>query len=158
MQKQIKSLLGVNDSISPSTLNRINQLNNQLNALQAKLASGNYARGGVIGGSSRPVSKYQDNTVINAQVGEGVVTLDGMKMLGAAGLQAINNQQNLFAPVVINNSQKSTNAGTLVVELSPIDRQLLAANQNVTVTIGRDEIARATNAANLNTANRSANG
>lgn len=155
LQGQISKILATGaDNVAAR---QVPPLQKQLDALQAKLASGNYFRGGVVGGSSRPVSKFADNTIINAQVGEGVVNLDGMKMLGASGLNAINNQQNPFPPIVIN-SQNNANPGTLVVELSPIDRQLLAANKNVSVTIARDDIARATNAANFNTASRGANG
>lgn len=160
INQQISNLQGSKRVMldGPTADARRKQIDAQIKALQDKLASGNYYRGGVVGGSSRPVSKFADNTTINAQVGEGIINLDGMKMLGAAGLNAINNQQNPFAPVVINNSQKSGNAGTLVVELSPIDRQLLADGKNVTVAISQDVVARATNAANLNTASRGANG
>lgn len=160
INKQISDLQGQKNVLlaGPTSAARKKSIDQQIAALNAKLASGNFYRGGTIGGSSRPTSKFADNTTINAQVGEGVVNLDGMKMLGANGLNAINNQQNPFPPVIINNSQNSGNTGTLVVELSPIDRQLIAQGKNVSVNISQDVVARATNAANLNTASRGANG
>jgi len=138
---------------------RTNAIQGKINAINQKLASGNYASGGLITGGQRPANRGVDNTTINAQYGEGVVNLKGMDYLGTDGLNAINNQQNPFPPsVVYVSSPSTTNSGTVEVELSPIDRQLLAAAGNVMLSIGPDVVARATNAANLNTARRGANG
>jgi len=125
--------------------------------IQAKLVNGNYATGGVIGGGSRPAYSNQDNTMINAQFGEGVVSLKGMAYLGADGLKAINQQQNPFPPVIVN-STTGANSGTVQVELSPIDRQLLANAGNVSLSIAGKTIAGTANAVNLNNARRGANG
>jgi len=138
---------------------RTNALQGQLNALLARLASGNYASGGLITGGQRPANRGVDNTMINAQFGEGVVNLKGMDYLGTDGLNAINNQQNPFPPtIVFRDSPSTTKSGTVVVELSLIDRQLIAANKNVTVSIGRDAVANAANAANFDNSQRGANG
>lgn len=163
LTRQRTKLLGNGaDNVAQRNLGQINSIQKQIEALTAQLNSLGYARGGMVGGvpgAGRSASRYGDDILANLKVGEGVVTLDGMKTLGGlGGLNAINNQQNPFPPVVINNSQNNNNSGTLVVELSPIDRQLIASGKNVQVTIGRDEVARAANAANLNTANRGANG
>lgn len=138
---------------------RTNSIQTQINNINSRLRSGNYASGGVITGGQRPANRGVDNTMINAQFGEGVVNLKGMDYLGSDGLNAINNQQNPFPPTVIfRDSPKASNSGTVVVELSPIDRQLIQAGKNVTVVVGRNDIANAANAANFDNSQRGANG
>lgn len=155
LQKQFDAQTGPEGNLSRAAVATLSQLN----ALKAKLASGNYAGGGVIRGGARPASSKVDNTMINAQYGEGVVNLKGMAFLGADGLKAINKQQNPFPPVVINaGSTNANNGGSVQVELSAIDRQLLARAGNVTLSIDGKVIAGTANAVNLNGARRGSNG
>jgi len=164
IQKDITALVGQYAAYNlgaPTALSvsQMAQLQGRIAFQQARLASGNYASGGLITGGQRPANRSLDNTMINAQFGEGVVNLKGMSFLGVDGLNAINNQQNPFPPqVVYVNSPSSNNSGTMEVSLSPIDRQLIAAGQAVTVTIPRTAVAGATNAANLDNSLRGANG
>lgn len=162
IQRDIAVQVGiVNSSVGSDVASfiRRNTATAVIAALQAKLATGNYASGGVITGGQRPANRSVDNTTINAQYGEGIVNLKGMDYLGADGLNAINNQQNPFPPTVIfRDSPKAGNSGTVVVELSPIDRQLIQAGKNVSVVIGRSDIANAANAANFDNSQRGANG
>lgn len=153
LQKQFDSQTGPEGNLSRAAVATLSQIN----ALKAKLASGNYASGGVIRGGARPASSKVDNTMINAQYGEGVVNLKGMAFLGADGLKAINKQQNPFPPIIVN-STTAQNSGTVQVELSSIDRQLLARAGNVTLSIDGKVIAGTANAVNLNGARRGSNG
>jgi hypothetical protein len=132
----------------------------QMNAVQRQieLTQGNYAKGGIIGGGGRPVNRGVDDVMINAQLGESILTQKTTAWLGADALDLLNRQQNPFAPQVIVQQQASpfSQTQTIVVELSAQDRMLLAEMGNPVVRISGAAIHQVNSLGNVQSAGRGA--
>ena len=128
-------------------------LSNQINALQKKLASGSYASGGYTGAGG----KYQPAGVVHR--GEYVVPSQYVNQ--SSGLPNAN-----FLSQLQNGMPGYANGGfvgggmgdgTMMVELSPFDRKLLADAGNVQLRVNGKVVAEATNQNNFNEARRGSN-
>lgn len=151
LNTQLSALLAKSDGAGNM---QIASIQNQINALRSQLTSGNYATGGVIGGVSRAPSKYRDNTMINAQLGEGVVNLNGMKYLGSDGLDALNQGQNPFGPNIVV-AQGPATSGDMIVSLNQYERQLLIDIRNhIGTTLLGSTLQTVVNSENANSARR----
>lgn len=128
-------------------------ISNQIAAWTAQLNSGNYAGGGFTGRGD----KYAPAGVVHK--GEYVVPKQmvnqstGLPYADAFGAIARGYMSGGYVSAPSGIKMPST----LMVELSPTDRALLAANGNVTVTIDGRVIANAVNNSNTQNARRGAN-
>ena len=129
-------------------------LSNQIDALQKKLASGNYASGGYTGAGG----KYQPAGIVHR--GEYVVPSQHVNQ--STGLPNAG-----FLAQLQNGVRSYANGGfvgggmspgdAMMVELSPYDRKLLENAGNVQLRVDGKVVASATNRSNFNEARRGSN-
>lgn len=117
-----------------------NSLQSRIAALVNQLNSGGYKGGGYTGGGSPSAPAG----IVHKK--EFVFDAPSTAAIGVNNLQAMMNSRTI--PTAPNTS------GIMVVELSATDRQLLAAAGNVSLSIGGQVVATASNGANLVSAKR----
>jgi TP901 family phage tail tape measure protein len=119
----------------------------QIQALEKKLNSGNFASGGYTGSGS----KYQPAGIVHA--GEYVIPREQVNQ--TTGLPYFMNQPRSFAQMGYTGAAAQT--GPMMVELSPYDRNLLAQAGNVQLRLDGRIVAQNTNANNTVAAQRGNN-
>lgn len=110
-----------------------------------------YSTGGRVYG---PGSTTSDDVNAALSKDEYVVKASAAQKIGYKTLDMINNGQMPTSGYTSTGTSVAAMPGTMVVELSSYDRSLLAAAGNVSLQIGQDVVARASNGANLKASRR----
>lgn len=118
---------------------RMGAIQNRLQQISAAINSGSYRSGTAWTGSGNP---WEIAGVVHNR--EAVLNETGTSMVPRQFIEAANQGRNPwgYGPTQVQASMP----GRMVVELSPVDRQLLAEGATVTVMLGADQVARATSA------------
>lgn len=143
-QKGIRGLEGVNA-----------QLQLQIDSINALIASGNYASGGLIRGRGTPTS---DSIPINASNGEFMMQASAVRAYGTDFMTAIN-QQKFGGAMPVSAKIAAGGNGPQMVYLSQEDRKLLRAaiDRPVSLYTSNKVIAESANAGNKELARRGKN-
>ena len=107
-----------------------------------------FASGGMIPGARLP-QRRMDSQLIMARPKEFVVSEPAVNKYGVGFMNALNNRKVVQGDPVQTISNKTNAPQTMVVELSPYDRRLMARGGNVNVQIAPSDVAAAANSANL---------
>jgi TP901 family phage tail tape measure protein len=135
--------------------NTANRLQAELRALEQKLASGNYAQGGFTGrgGKFDPAGiVHKGEYVIPKQYVNQSTGMPDPSFLA----QMQSGMRNYFMGGFVGGGG-GTDGGTMMVELSPFDRKLLADAGNVQLRLNGRVVAEATNQNNFDEARRGSN-
>jgi TP901 family phage tail tape measure protein len=143
-QKGLRGLEGVNA-----------QLQLQVDSINALIASGNYASGGLIRGRGTPTS---DSIPINASNGEFIMQASAVRAYGTDFMNAIN-QQKFGGAMPVSAKIAAGGNGPQMVYLSQEDRKLLraAVDRPVVLYSNNKTIAESANAGNKELARRGKN-
>jgi hypothetical protein len=143
-QKGLRGLEGVNA-----------QLQLQIDSINALIASGNYASGGLIRGAGTPTS---DSIPINASNGEFMMQASAVRTYGTDFMNAIN-QQKFGGAMPVSAKIAAGGNGPQMVYLSQEDRKLLraAVDRPVVLYSNNKTIAESANAGNKELARRGKN-
>lgn len=143
---QIKSSQGYKSALANGADNVVARYLSQINAIQSRINSGSYATGGYTGNGGR----NEPAGVVHK--GEFVMTKEATSRIGVNNLMALMNNRSLSTAPTVNVTTGGGGSGTTMVMIDPGQLAQLIASGNVVVKIGPDQIARASNASNLNAA------
>lgn len=131
------------------------QLQLQIDSINALIASGNYASGGLIRGKGTPTS---DSIPINASNGEFMMSAASVRSYGVDFMNSIN-QQKFGGAMPVSAKVAASGNGPQMVYLSQEDRKLLraAVDRPVVLYSNNKTIAESANAGNKELARRGKN-